>query len=119
MTPHVHYGTPFISGKDSLNNEYLGTDGQRHAIPPTLLISSIGVIEDLSKTVTMDLKQAGNPVYLVGDLTLAWLAVTFPWSAGSISPDGVPGRLPRLRMFTSALFEAIQAGFVLCLSRPE
>ena len=30
----LFYGTPFISGKDSLNNEYLGADGLRHAIPP-------------------------------------------------------------------------------------
>jgi phosphoribosylformylglycinamidine synthase subunit PurSL len=45
----VRTGTPFISGKDSLNNEYLGKDGQRHAIPPTLLISSIGVMDDLTR----------------------------------------------------------------------
>ena len=58
---------PFISGKDSLNNEYLGADGQRHAIPPTLLISAIGMIEDVSQAVTMDLKEPGNLVYLVGE----------------------------------------------------
>ncbi|GAB4579924.1 MAG: phosphoribosylformylglycinamidine synthase subunit PurL [Anaerolineales bacterium] len=63
----LHYGTPFISGKDSLNNEYLGSDGQRHAIPGTLLISSIGIHPDVRKAVTMDLKEAGNAVYLVGD----------------------------------------------------
>lgn len=62
----LHYGTPFISGKDSLNNEYLGQDGQRHAIPPTLLISAIGIIEDLTQAVTMDAKEAGNVVYLIG-----------------------------------------------------
>src|SRR5258706_481577 len=56
----LFYGTPFISGKDSLNNEYLGTDGQRHAIPPTLLISAIGIIHDVNTAVTMDLKNAGN-----------------------------------------------------------
>ena len=64
----LHYGTPFISGKDSLNNEYLGADGQRHAIPPTLLISAIGLIEDVTKAVTMDLKEAGNVLYLVGEI---------------------------------------------------
>lgn len=63
----VHHGTPFISGKDSLNNEYLGKDGQRHAIPPTLLISAIGLVEDVNRSVTMDLKSAGNLVYLVGE----------------------------------------------------
>ncbi|RPJ26216.1 MAG: phosphoribosylformylglycinamidine synthase, partial [Chloroflexi bacterium] len=58
------YRTPFISGKDSLNNEYLGSDGQRHAIPPTLLISAIGIIEDVNTAITMDLKEAGNDIYL-------------------------------------------------------
>jgi phosphoribosylformylglycinamidine synthase II len=59
------YGTPFISGKDSLNNEYLGADGLRHAIPPTLLISAIGLIEDVNQAVTMDAKETGNIVYLL------------------------------------------------------
>ena len=62
----LYYRTPFVSGKDSLNNEYLGKDGQRHAIPPTLLISALGVIDDFSHAVTLDLKQAGNPLYLLG-----------------------------------------------------
>jgi phosphoribosylformylglycinamidine (FGAM) synthase-like enzyme len=62
----LHYGTPFISGKDSLNNEYVGGDGARHAIPPTLLISAIGIIEDVNAAVTMDLKAAGDLVLLVG-----------------------------------------------------
>lgn len=64
----VHFGAPFISGKDSLNNEYLGADGERHAIPPTLLISALGIIEDVAKAVTMDLKAVGNAMYLVGSI---------------------------------------------------
>jgi phosphoribosylformylglycinamidine synthase len=61
----IAYGAPFISGKDSLNNEYLGSDGLRHAIPPTLLISAIGLIDDVNQAVTMDAKEAGNVVYLL------------------------------------------------------
>ena len=61
------FRAPFISGKDSLNNEYFGTDGQRHAIPPTLLISSIGVMRDVTEAISMDLKAAGNVLYLIGD----------------------------------------------------
>lgn len=63
----LHYRTPFISGKDSLNNEYLSQDGERHAIPSTLLISAIGIIPDINKAITMDLKKAGNTVYLLGE----------------------------------------------------
>lgn len=68
----LFYRTPFISGKDSLNNEYLGSDGQRHAIPPTLLISAMGVIPDIGRTVTMDLKSPGNLLYLVGEHRPTW-----------------------------------------------
>jgi phosphoribosylformylglycinamidine synthase len=65
----LFYGAPFISGKDSLNNEYLGTDGLRHSIPPTLLISAIGIVENVGQSITMDLKEAGNHVYLVGEFS--------------------------------------------------
>jgi phosphoribosylformylglycinamidine synthase len=60
------YGTPFISGKDSLNNEYAVPGGKTIAIPPTLLISAIAIVDDIRQCVTMDLKEPGNPVYLVG-----------------------------------------------------
>ncbi|MFQ6093127.1 MAG: phosphoribosylformylglycinamidine synthase subunit PurL, partial [bacterium] len=59
------YGTPFISGKDSLNNEFsLGE--KRISIPHTLLISAMGIIEDVSGAVSMDAKSVGNVVYVVG-----------------------------------------------------
>ena len=59
------YGTPFISGKDSLNNEY--RSGARHiTIPPTLLISALGRVPDVRRCVTMDLKEPGNLLFLIG-----------------------------------------------------
>jgi len=60
------YETPFISGKDSLNNEYQVGDTSI-AIPPTLLISAIGIMEDTTKAVSMDAKNAGNLIYILGD----------------------------------------------------
>ncbi|HEX5500501.1 MAG TPA: AIR synthase-related protein, partial [Thermomicrobiales bacterium] len=45
----VGYRTPFISGKDSLFNEYRAPDGASHAIPGTLLISAIGVVPDVGR----------------------------------------------------------------------
>jgi len=59
------FGTPFISGKDSLNNEFR-TETGTIAIPYSLLISAIAVIEDVTRCITMDLKTPGNPVYIVG-----------------------------------------------------
>ncbi len=66
----IALGTPFISGKDSLNNEFSYTDAEgvkrSIAIPPSLLISAMGQIDDVSHAITMDLKRAGNRIYLIG-----------------------------------------------------
>lgn len=60
------FGAPFISGKDSLNNEFVCEDGTRIAIPYTLLISAIGIVDDVNRCVTMDVKQPGNLIFIVG-----------------------------------------------------
>ncbi len=65
----VELQTPFISGKDSLNNEFSYEDesGQHTiSIPPSLLISAMGQVPDVRQCVTMDLKQADNQLYVVG-----------------------------------------------------
>ncbi|HEY6410573.1 MAG TPA: AIR synthase-related protein, partial [Ktedonobacteraceae bacterium] len=61
----IGYGTPFISGKDSLNNEYR-SNGERVPVIPTLLISAVGVINDAAQTIDMSLKQPGNLLYQIG-----------------------------------------------------
>ncbi|MBX3422499.1 MAG: phosphoribosylformylglycinamidine synthase subunit PurL [Pirellulaceae bacterium] len=67
----IAWQTPFISGKDSLNNEFtwINSAGERQtiAIPSTLLISALGQVSDVRQCVTMDLKQAGNRLYLIGN----------------------------------------------------
>jgi phosphoribosylformylglycinamidine synthase len=60
------YGTPFVSGKDSLSNEFITDKGERIQIPYTLLISAMSIIEDVSRCITMDAKKAGNHLVLVG-----------------------------------------------------
>jgi phosphoribosylformylglycinamidine synthase subunit PurSL len=63
----IHHRAPFVSGKDSLNNEYLGSDDQRHSVPPTLVITAVAHVPDADAVVTPDLKRAGNAVVLVGN----------------------------------------------------
>jgi len=65
------YRTPFISGKDSLNNQFTTEAGQTIAIPPTLLISAMGIVDDVNRCVTMNAKQAGNHLFLIGATTNA------------------------------------------------
>ncbi len=60
------FAAPFISGKDSLNNEFVCEDGRTISIPSTLLISAISIVDDVNKCVTMDAKRAGNFLFIVG-----------------------------------------------------
>ncbi len=69
------YRTPFISGKDSLNNQFTTESGETIRIPPTMLISGMGIVHDVTQCVTMDAKRAGN--------LLALLGPTQPWLCGS------------------------------------
>ncbi|MBL8767788.1 MAG: phosphoribosylformylglycinamidine synthase subunit PurL [Planctomycetes bacterium] len=57
--------TPFISGKDSLNNEFRTQNGTVQ-IPTTILISSIALVVDVRHAVSSDFKRAGNAIVLLG-----------------------------------------------------
>jgi len=55
------FGTPFISGKDSLYNESpLGS------VTPTLLVTAVGIVPDVRQTISVEPKKQGNPLYLIG-----------------------------------------------------
>jgi len=109
-------GTPFISGKDSLNNEFRYTDAggtQRTiAIPPSLLISALGQVDDVNRCVTMDLKQPGNLLYLVG-LTRHELGGSHFSLVHGLPGGQVPVVDPhRARELFAALHRAIDNGWV-------
>jgi phosphoribosylformylglycinamidine synthase len=109
-------GTPFISGKDSLNNEFRYTDSagskQTIAIPPSLLVSAIGQIADVSRAVTMDLKHAGDVLYQVG-LTKDELGGSHLALIENLTGGQVPKVNPQLAKATfAALHKAIELGFV-------
>ncbi|VTR99122.1 phosphoribosylformylglycinamidine synthase ii : Phosphoribosylformylglycinamidine synthase subunit PurL OS=Pirellula staleyi (strain ATCC 27377 / DSM 6068 / ICPB 4128) GN=purL PE=3 SV=1: AIRS: AIRS_C: AIRS: AIRS_C [Tuwongella immobilis] len=107
----VAYGTPFISGKDSLNNEFRSPE-RTIAIPSTLLVSALGQIADVRTCVTMDLKAAGHLIYQVG--------VTKPDLGGSHyhMVQGITGgRVPQVDLELApkvfrAMHAAISAGLV-------
>jgi phosphoribosylformylglycinamidine synthase len=114
----VAYGTPFISGKDSLNNEYTH-EGRSLAIPPTLLISAMGQVPDVRRCVTMDLKEAGN-LLLIAGLTRLELGGSH-WALlrgldGGRVPKVDP---PRARALFSAVHAAIARGLVRACHDPS
>ncbi len=59
------YKTPFVSGKDSLNNQFTTKDGKTIEIPPTLLITGMAIVDDVSTCVTSDFKGTGGSVLIV------------------------------------------------------
>ncbi len=63
----IAFGTPFVSGKDSLNNEFSCEDGRQISIPSTLLVSAISIVDDINKCVTMDAKRASNLLFIIGE----------------------------------------------------
>jgi len=108
-------GTPFISGKDSLNNEFSYDDaGQRRtiSIPPSLLISALGQVDDAGKCVTMDLKRAGHRIFQVGvtrdELGGSHFALVEGLSGGEVPKVDVP----RARLTFERLHAAIHTGLV-------
>jgi phosphoribosylformylglycinamidine synthase len=100
------YRTPFISGKDSLYNEFNGTP-----IPGTLLISAIAIVPDMNHVVTAPLKRAGNWLYLVGttqdELGGSLLHALFDSTAGR-APTLPENALNNYR----ALHQAMRAGLI-------
>jgi phosphoribosylformylglycinamidine synthase subunit PurSL len=85
------YSVPCISGKDSMKNDYLVGD-TKISIPPTLLFSVMARIDDVRRAVTMDVKKAGDYLYLLGK--------TYPELGGSeyaARLGGIGNTAPRVR----------------------
>jgi len=112
----IAYGTPFISGKDSLNNEFSYDDenGERQTvvIPSTLLISALGQIANIENAVTMDLKSAGNRLLLIGEtkdeLGGSHFSLVNNLEGGTV-PTVDSARAPQI---FAALHEAISSGLI-------
>ncbi|MCK6456467.1 MAG: phosphoribosylformylglycinamidine synthase subunit PurS [Phycisphaerae bacterium] len=118
----IALGAPFISGKDSLNNEFsvdpsedpalverlarlgLARDARQIAIPGTLLISAIAIVPDVAVCVTSAFKRRGNPIYLVGR----------PARLGAFGPEFAPPFQIKVALATHrAIARSIQGGEIL------
>jgi len=113
------YRVPFVSGKDSLYNEFRNEHGESLPIPPTLLVSALSVIEDGELAVTMDFKREGSLVYVVGE--------TFEELGGSEFfrlHQGLGRTVPKVdarrgRRLMRAVGRAIRSGLVLACHDPS
>lgn len=108
------YGVPFISGKDSLYNEF--KNGKKTiSIPPTLLISAVSIIPDINKTITPYFKKPKSKIVLIGK--------TYEELGGSVYFslfDKNFGKVPRVnpeegRKIMGKIFEAINHNLILSI----
>jgi phosphoribosylformylglycinamidine synthase subunit PurSL len=84
----VAYGIPCISGKDSMKNDAV-IEGKRISIPPTLLFSLLGRLDDASRAVSMDAKCVGDLVYVLG-ITRLELGASEYFGQIGVSSGAVP-----------------------------
>jgi len=105
------FGVPFISGKDSLHNEY-SINGKKYSIPPALLISAVGIIENVENTLTMSLKNEGNKIFILG-LTRNELGgsvfAKIKNIGGGVVPDVYPGESKNIM---EKIYQAVSANLV-------
>jgi len=60
------YNIPFISGKDSLYNEY-SIEGKSIVIPGTLLISGISLVDNIENVIPSSFQETDSYIYLIGE----------------------------------------------------
>jgi phosphoribosylformylglycinamidine synthase II len=105
------YGVPCISGKDSMKNDYQIGE-VRISIPPTLLFSTLGKMEDVRKAVTMDVKRPGDLVYILGK-TFRELGGSEWFAMNGAVGNGVPKvDATSAKALYEAIHRAIAAGLV-------
>ena len=102
-------GVPFVSGNVSLYNE---SAAMNESIPPTPAILGIGICEDIRECVTVDLKEVGNLLYLIGD-TKKELGGSEYYKLRGVGGGIVPRTDPKvLKRSMVALLDTMKAGLV-------
>jgi phosphoribosylformylglycinamidine synthase len=105
------FGVPLISGKDSMKNDYL-IGGTKISIPPTVLISALGKIDDVRKAITMDAKKPGDLVYILGE-TFEELGGSEYYAARGFIGNRVPKvNAEKARSLYRKVHHAIQQGLI-------
>lgn len=105
------HGAPFVSGKDSLNNCYVDSAGNRHGVPPTLVITAVAAVPAIEHVPTSDLAAPGDVLVLVGEtgpeLGGAHLHHVLDLGAQGAVPPPDAGAPARYRSFHRAVLEGL------------
>jgi len=105
------YTIPCISGKDSMKNDYMIAD-HKISIPPTVLFSLLGAIDDVRLACTMDAKQPGDLVYMLGETYDETGGSEYFAMLGAVGSRVPRVNAPRALALYRALNAAMRAGLV-------
>jgi phosphoribosylformylglycinamidine synthase len=115
---------PYVSGKDSFNNEFLDEAGNRISVPPSTLISAIGIIDDVENSVSSAFRGSNDYVYLVGEFEPVLSASVFeeffpavrvekrPATEILAAERSAPGISQKAPIVYRALHRAMMSGYV-------
>lgn len=114
------YGTPFVSGKDSMKNDFIGKSrfgkDVKISVPPTVLVTAMAKVHDVAKTVTSDFKSAGDKIFLLGknfrNLGGSELLMEFSLPTKSISPTPPVVQAETQMQLYRKIHKMIQAGLL-------
>ncbi len=67
-----HYASPFVSGKDSLNNEWVDRDATRRSVPPTLVVTAVAHVPDARRVIGSAARKSGDLLCVVGRVASQW-----------------------------------------------
>ena len=102
------YGVPCVSGKDSMKNDYTG-GGAKISIPPTVLFSVLGVIDNVTRTQTSDFKKAGDVLYVLGgtrrEMAGSEIAQELKLACNTVPTVEVATALPRYRALHRCIYD--------------
>ncbi|MBD3303820.1 phosphoribosylformylglycinamidine synthase [Candidatus Woesearchaeota archaeon] len=112
----VVYKTPFISGKDSMFNDFKGFDEKDNPVKisvyPTLLISSAGVVDDIGNTASIDFKMPGDLIYVIGKTKDECGGSEFYHAFGEIGARSPKVDAKRSRELYERMYELHQKGLL-------
>lgn len=112
VSASLAHRAPFICGKDSLNNVYVHPDGTADAVPPTLVITAVGVVPDERRAISSDPTAGGRLLYLVGGAEPVLGGSHLDLVLGADHGGAVPVADPAAPANYRALHAAIDAGLV-------
>ncbi len=101
---------PVIAGNVSLYNE-----SQQGAIPPSPMISCLGMLPDVTKTLTYDLKQTDSTLIMIGERKHEFGGSVFYQLLGELGSDLPKPDLTAFHREVSVMYHAIQNGLLLAV----